>query len=44
MQPVAITLFFHLMLLLFSEIYHGMFVKDMYMYMQLLSGRVLDSR
>ena len=42
MQPVAITLFFHLMLLLFSEIYHGMFVKDMYM--QWLSGRDLDSR
>ena len=36
MQPVAITLFFHLMLLLFSGIYH---VKK-----QRLSGRVLDSR
>ena len=40
MQPVAITLFFHLMLLLpvFSGIYH---VKKG---AQRLSGRVLDSR
>ena len=38
MQPVAITLFFHLMLLLFGEIYH---VKKG---AQRLSGRVLDSR
>ena len=36
MQPVAITLFFHLMLLLFSGIYH---VKK-----GAQSGRVLDSR
>ena len=38
MQPVAITLFFHLMLLLFSGIFH---VKKG---AQRLSGRVLDSR
>ena len=38
MQPVAISLFFHLMLLLFSGIYH---VKKG---AQRLSGRVLDSR
>ena len=38
MQPVAITLFFHLMLLLFSGIYH---VKKG---AQRLSGRELDSR
>ena len=38
MQPVAITLFFHLMLLLFNGIYH---VKKG---AQRLGGRVLDSR
>ena len=38
MQPVAITLFFHLMLLLFSGINH---VKKG---AQKLGGRVLDSR
>ena len=38
MQPVAITLLFHLMLLLFSGIYH---VKKG---AQRFSGRVLDSR
>ena len=38
MQPVAITLFFHLMLLLISGIYH---VKKG---AQRLSGRVLDLR
>ena len=38
MQPVVITLFFPLMLLLFSRIYHAK--KGA----QWLSGRVLDSR
>ena len=38
MQPVVITLFFHLMLLLFSRIYHAK--KGA----QWLSGRVLDLR
>ena len=38
MQPVAITLFFHLMLLLFSGIYH---VKKG---AHKLSGRVFDLR
>ena len=40
MQPVAITLFFHLMLLLISGI-HVYHVKKG---AQRLSGRVLDSR
>ena len=38
MKPVAMTLFFHLMLLLFNGIYH---VKKG---AQRLSGRELDSR